>query len=489
VADGSLTAFALSEIMVLKGDRNLAVGKSVTSLDSAAPTDQWSLRFVCDGITALGVPHGAEESPTLGYRARTSAPVKSSWVQIDLEESMPIQEISLILAEAPSLVPDPTVEFPYPITLEISNSPDMRNAERVGGLTPRQISLIGSNPLIVPVQDGYGRYVRMTVDASARKGRPLAYELAEIQIYSGYRNVALGKPVTALHEAAAEGWDDSYLVDGFSSRRVLVPYHEWLGDLDLRNRLIREWIDREEARVEMVDETLTRGITFGASGIAGILGFALIVLSRARVRRRKDLEALRQRIASDLHDDIGSNLSSIALLAELGKTETEEPDLVVEEFSQIKTTADKTIESMRDIVWLIRPGEETWEQMLTRFRETAAKLLRVHEYDFNVSGSVHGERLPLEFKRDLFLLYKEVLNNIVKHAKADHVTIDVEGRRGKFTLRIADNGIGFNNLDQEFREGNGLRNLRMRAQAIGGSLKMRSAINEGTTVTLTVPMP
>lgn len=214
-----------------------------------------------------------------------------------------------------------------------------------------------------------------------------------------------------------------------------------------------------------------------------------VALSRGRVRRRKDLEDLRQRIASDLHDDIGSNLSSIALLAELGKTEADEPDLVEEEFSEIKLTADKTIESMRDIVWLIRPGEETWQQMLTRFRETAAKLLRAHEYTFNVNTESGDDRLPLEFKRDLFLIYKEVLNNIVRHAEAKNVKIDIDYKRNRLRLEIVDDGIGFNNLDQEFREGNGLRNLRMRAQAIGANLKVRSAADEGTTVLLNAPVP
>jgi signal transduction histidine kinase len=198
---------------------------------------------------------------------------------------------------------------------------------------------------------------------------------------------------------------------------------------------------------------------------------------------------LRQRIASDLHDDIGSNLSSIALLAELGKTETDEPELVVEELTEIKLTADKTIESMRDIVWLIRPGEETWQQMLTRFRETASKLLRAHEYSLEVRGESTDMRLPLEFKRDLFLIYKEVLNNIVRHAEANNVLILIDCRRNRLEMLIEDNGRGFNNLDQEFREGNGLRNLRMRAQAIGANLKVRSALSEGTRINITVPMP
>jgi signal transduction histidine kinase len=98
-------------------------------------------------------------------------------------------------------------------------------------------------------------------------------------------------------------------------------------------------------------------------------------------------------------------------------------------------------------------------------------------------------RLPLEFKRDLFLIYKESLNNIVRHAEAEKVSIEIDCRRSRLELTIEDDGIGFNNLDHEFREGNGLRNLRMRAQAIGANLKVRSALKEGTRIHLSVPMP
>ncbi|MEM9016875.1 MAG: histidine kinase [Verrucomicrobiota bacterium] len=479
---------ALSEVMVLKEGRNLVVSKEVTSLDSEEQSDRWSRRFVTDGITTLGIPQGIYESPTLGFRARSSEPATSSWVQVDLGEPMKVDEIQIILADSPETVPDPTVRFPYPIRIEVSENPDMRRAEVVGRFNPSQISMIGANPVIVPISDAYGRFVRVTALGSKNPSR-IGFQIAELIVYSGTRNVAAGAPVNALHPLTSRQWSTGALVDGFSSRRNLLSYGDWLSALDKRNRLVRRWLEKENQRLDLVDTTLTRGVTLVASSVAGILAFVLVALSRGRVRRRKDLEALRQRIASDLHDDIGSNLSSIALLAELGKTEAEEPDLVIEELTEIKSTADKTIESMRDIVWLIRPGEETWQQMLTRFRETAAKLLRAHEYTFSVKGDAHDDRLPLEFKRDIFLIYKEVLNNIVRHAQAQKVEIEIEGKRNHLQLSIADDGIGFNNLDQNFQEGNGLRNLRMRAQAIGANLKVRSALTEGTKVQLTIPMP
>lgn len=480
--------FALSEVMILKGGRNLAVGKKVSSRDSEEQSDRWSERYVTDGITTLGIPQGNEESPTLGFRARSTEPATESWVQVDLGEPMKIDQVEIILADAPEKVPDPTVRFPYPMRIEVSVHPDMRKAELLGRYNPSQISVIGENPLIIPLEDAYGRYVRITVQGAKEPVR-IGFDLAEVIVYSGTVNVALGKPVTALHPLVNREWSPDYLVDNFSSRRKLTTYEDWLSGLAKRNLLVGRWLEKEEQRLNLVDKTVTQGVSVMGVGMAAVISFVLVALSRGRVQRRKDLEDLRQRIASDLHDDIGSNLSSIALLAELGKMESDEPDLVVEEFTEIKSTADKTIESMRDIVWLIRPGEETWQQMLTRFRETAAKLLRAHEYTLTVHGEAHGDRLPLEFKRDIFLIYKEVLNNIVRHAKAENVTIVIDCRKGRIQLLIEDDGDGFNNLDKEFREGNGLRNLRMRAQSIGGILKVRSTLNEGTSVQLTLILP
>ena len=480
-------AFALSEIMVFKGERNLSLGSRAKGRDTRQLGNKWSEKYVNDGITAFGIPHGNIKSPTTGYRSSTKNSVKTSWVQIDLEESLPIQEVRVILANLPGGIPDPQVRFPYSITVEVSEYEDMTRAETLGRFTPTQITQIGNNPLIIPVEDGYGRFVRLRV--TQPRAAPMEYAFAELQVFSENQNVALGKSVRGYHPKNGDGFDETFLVDGFSSRYNLVSYQSWVSDLEQGIELDRELKVLEDQRHQLVDKTFTRGVATSLVGLIGVLALSLILVAQSRVRRRKDLEDLRQRIASDFHDDIGSNLSSIALLAELGKTEANEPDLVVEELTEIKLTADKTIESMKDIVWLIRPGEETWKQMMTRFRETASKLLRAHEYSFIEKGQMHDDRLPLEFKRDFFLIYKEVLNNIVRHAEASEVEIRVETNRGQLLLSVDDNGKGFDKLDEDFREGNGLRNLRMRSQAIGAKLKVKSKPTSGTIVTLTAPLP
>ncbi len=488
VSQGSAGVFALSEMMVFENSVNVAVGGTVTSHDSEERYGQWSRRFLNDGVIALGLPEGMEESGTYGFRGRSEKPARESWVQVDLGTFTTLDEALIIFSQVPEAIPDPTVRFPNPIRVHIGSLPDMSDAKLVASLRPQQLSQLGKNPFVIGLNGKKGRYIRLTVQSDP-KPKPIDFQFAELQVYSDGENMARGMPVTASHPVRNARWSPEFLVDGFTSRANLLSYEEWLAMLDRRQRLLREWRALESDRVQLVNRFVTQALV-----LLGLLLFVVIVSvvitsSRGRKRRRKDLEDLRQRIASDLHDDIGSNLSSIALLAELGKTEANEPDLVVEELSEIKATADKTIESMRDIVWLIRPGEETWSQMVARFRETAAKLMRAHEYTFNIEGEAHDDRLPLEFKRDLFLIFKETLNNIVRHAKAKNVAIDLQCERHKLALTVVDDGQGFDTLDADFREGNGLRNLRMRAQAIGGDITMDSAAGEGTTVTLNVPIP
>ncbi|MCB1237781.1 MAG: hypothetical protein KDM91_22135 [Verrucomicrobiae bacterium] len=480
--------FALGELMVLKGERNIAATRPVTAMDTLPESlnQQWARRYLTDSRTPLGIPQDVRESPSHGYRCETREKVTERWVQIDLEESLPVSEIRLIPA-LPSLVPDPGVQFPARFRVEISDSPDMRQADAIVKFPGGQPARPENNPVILSDVSGYGRYVRLTVERPSPG--PMAFALAEMQVFSDDENVALGKTVTAEETAKAEGWAPEFLVDGFSSRSGLISYGEYLTGLANRGRLMGEWRSLDRKRLDLVDGTLAKIVRWAAGGTGGVFLFIILALARGRSRRQQDIEALRQQIASDLHDDIGSNLSSIALLAELGWSEVDEPEIAREEFEEIKKTADKTVESMRDIVWLIRPGEETWKQLLARFRETAAKLLKAHVYQFDARGHLPDEKLPLDFKRDFFLIYKEVLNNIVRHAEARRVNIEFETRRGRLMLRVTDDGKGFNNLDQNFQEGNGLRNLRRRAQAIGASLKVRSASGEGTSVTLTASMP
>jgi signal transduction histidine kinase len=484
-----IEVLALGEFMVIKGVRNVAAGRPVTTVpgDSTEVQSLWSRRYLTDGRTTLGIPHRIEESPSWGFFSSTEKKVTDAWVQIDLEEMFTIDEIRLIPANPEDYVFDLNIGFPEIFRIEVSDEEDMRGAEVLTRLTENQLANPGNNPVILPIDEGYGRYVRLTVER--RTPGALSFALAELQVFSENTNVAMAKEVSASDSLEEGQWSKKFLVDDCSSRHRLTSIMSWLEAMDRRANAIKKWRQLNQRRVQLVEETVRRGVIWtGAGGGAAVLLLA-IGMARGRRNRFNEVEKIRQQIASDLHDDIGSNLSSIALLAELGDSEAAEEELAREEFQEIKITADKTIESMRDIVWLIRPGQESWQDLIARFRQTAAQLLRAHEYSFDVRIRRLEEGVPLDFKRDLFLMFKEILNNIVRHAGATEVAIQLSLQRGQLDLEVVDNGTGFNAEADGFRAGNGLRNLQRRADSLGGKLKIRSGEGAGTTVHLTATVP
>jgi signal transduction histidine kinase len=151
---------------------------------------------------------------------------------------------------------------------------------------------------------------------------------------------------------------------------------------------------------------------------------------------------------------------------------------------EIRRITGQTAAVMRDLVWLMRGGVDTVADLFTKLREAAAILLIGIEYTFEVPGECATNRVSLEFKRQLFLAFKEILHNVVRHAGANRVTIRAFWDGGWLILEVKDNGKGFD-LEQA-TAGIGLRSLRERATALRGELIVHTVLGKGTMVRLIV---
>ena len=198
------------------------------------------------------------------------------------------------------------------------------------------------------------------------------------------------------------------------------------------------------------------------------------------------MRRLRTRIAQDLHDDIGSNLGSIALMGQLGVEAAPDVEAMRSELEDIRRVAAETADSMHDIVWLISPGMRTAGDLASRLRETAGLLLSGLDWKLEVEGLGQGRQLSIEAQRDIFLVFKEVLHNIRQHAGAAKVDILLSQSARDLCLRVADDGCGFEAGGG--RRGRGLANIESRAKGCGGRLRVETAPGSGTTVTLTHPL-
>jgi signal transduction histidine kinase len=188
---------------------------------------------------------------------------------------------------------------------------------------------------------------------------------------------------------------------------------------------------------------------------------------------------MRLRIASDLHDEVGSNLGSIALLSEMIPGSSEEAE-------EIRRVSIETVGSLRDIVWFLDPACDKMDELVLRMKDTAGILLRNVPFDFLVEGETDSIRPALNFRRNVVPIFKEVLHNITKHAKARHVEIRLHTNAREFQMQIRDDGVGFD--EAQVRCGNGLKNLRRRAAELGGEVAWETRPGKGSRVTVTVPI-
>jgi signal transduction histidine kinase/ligand-binding sensor domain-containing protein len=207
----------------------------------------------------------------------------------------------------------------------------------------------------------------------------------------------------------------------------------------------------------------------------------------AEAEKEAEKEQMRSRIAGDLHDEIGGNLSSIAMLGQTLEKKLNLTDPEKERLRKIPNIARLTAESMRDIVWFINPANDSLDKLLAKMRETANLMLEGMDVDFIFDIDKSKFKNDLNFRRNLFLLYKEILQNIVRHAKASQVTIKLDYNEKQFTFSVKDNGIGFN-AKTEFK-GNGLKNFQRRAEEMNGEIVVSSEPDMGTQVKLSVKIP
>jgi signal transduction histidine kinase len=218
--------------------------------------------------------------------------------------------------------------------------------------------------------------------------------------------------------------------------------------------------------------------------IAGIL----YSLYRIRINQLIRLQNIRSRIARDLHDDIGSTLSSINMISSMADRRKEAGKKSAELFSTISSASSQALELMNDIVWSINPKNDRLEMILIRMRQYASEILEAADIPFTIEMDEHSRHilLPLEIRKDFYLIFKEAINNIAKYSHASHVNIRLHFHNHIVTLVIKDDGRGFDPTGTFY--GNGLKNMQARASQLGGEVAVTSSPGSGTTIQLKIPL-
>ena len=222
--------------------------------------------------------------------------------------------------------------------------------------------------------------------------------------------------------------------------------------------------------------------------VAALVGLIAYALYSYRVRRLLELERVRTRIAADLHDDIGAGLSRIAVLSEVARHEAGSVSPVMERLSIIARASRELVDSMSEIVWVINPERDQLRDLTQRMRRFASDLFtsRGIEFTFRAPGGEHHLKVGADVRRHIFLIFKESVNNIVRHSECGKADIELRVESGRFVLTIEDDGRGFDSSGAG--DGNGLINMRERARLLGGQLNVESSNGHGTGITLRAPI-
>ena len=211
------------------------------------------------------------------------------------------------------------------------------------------------------------------------------------------------------------------------------------------------------------------------------------LLYRIRIVRLREAQRVRDRIARDLHDDLGSTMSTINIYGKVLEKKLAGGELASFATS-IQQASASAAEGIGDIVWAEDPSKDEFIHLAARIRSHFLDLVE----HAGVSGEVlfdprlNGHRLDGSLRRDLFLIYKEAVNNALKHSKASRIGVRMDRTTRAIALRISDSGTGFR--PEEVTRIGGMRNMRERAEGRGGSYNVRSDPGTGTVVEVVLPL-
>ncbi len=485
---------AWAEALAFEGSRDIALGAEVLSLGGGTPPApwHWNPSFLVDGQTPLGLPElPAGEHGNIGWisegRANSTDPATLS---VDLGGVAMLDSIRLVPAKKPTSDLPSGFGFPRKLELRVSETGEADDLGKWSLVAKREVANPGHNPVVVTFDRVSARYVRITAIElwKAFSEYPAFFALSEVEVLDGDQNLALGKAVRSsdgmlnLIAPGGRSWTAAALSDGFGPDGRLTSTREWMIQLDQRLRLETRRYELQSEAAHWVSSWRRAGqVGMAILGLAG--AFLIIALPiRYRLQANRELVLVRERIAGDLHDEVGSNLGSIQMFADLAEGRSGASD----ELKRIQRIAAETVSAVRDIVWLLRPSGDHRIGTVEHLRETSSIMLETLDWKFTANEEAWNVELSEEENRHLFLFFREALHNIMRHARAAKVEVRAEKGDGRFRLLIADDGIG---IDAErLARPATLRALRQRTQALNAMLEVESRPGTGTHLALHVPL-
>ena len=473
--------FQLSEILVFSGDTNVALRQpiDVSSTHKERMEKAWGSRYLTDGNLPY-LMDGALGKKSIAY---VSQPAKNPSLTVDLTEEKIISGINLHSVEQSDTVPQAhSGNFGIPLHLKVEASTRADFSDAVEVLNYKFESNDDVGPFMMwNLPKTNCRYVRIT-DANPQKDI-FQIGFAEIEILSQGRNVALDKPIGGTRTLRPSTRSFGVLTDGNNLYGEILPLRQWMNQLKLRHDLETERplvIAELNSRYAQQQGNLKLATWFIALLLVG--GIILVLIQKAA--KQRTIYETRERIAANLHDELGANLHAIGLFGNLAKQEVEEKnsdkkwtkltqytDAVCALTTETGTTAKHctNLLAAKDI-YADLPGE---------MKRLADRFLADMDHTLNIADEEITKTLSPRRRNGLFRFYKECLTNILRHSDATKVNTELSAHSGKIRLTVTDNGSGISDMQTP-------ASLKRRARLLGAKVSIESPSEAGSRITLLI---
>ncbi|NGP90110.1 sensor histidine kinase [Fodinibius halophilus] len=321
-------------------------------------------------------------------------------------------------------------------------------------------------------------------------GGKLILQPDELNLEIKYAGISMSAPEDVSYKYRLEGFDQKWhhVENRRSAFYTNLDPGTYTFQVKARSR-DGVWSEKAATLPIIVEAAFYETMLFKILILLAIIG-GIGLLYWYRLMNLKKIENLRIQIANDLHDEIGSNLGSIALRSRLISQHPYIDDEEEEGLKEIDRLSRQTAESMRDIIWFINPGGDTIEDLTNKLRQTANTLLGNLPHHFDTDLHDPEQHISLSGRRNITLMFKEALHNVVKHANATKIDIQLKTDVANLHLSIRDNGCGFNPGEKKnsSHSGMGLNNLKKRTDKLDGDLQISSTPGNGCHLQWSIPL-
>lgn len=485
--ENGLEYFALGRVHPIRQGA-LQKTKLMWASSSFESAPYWGQNYLSSSKQYLGMPLSSREES--GGNLIVELPAahldKPLVVRLDLKEKSELGWVNLFPGQSPDSIAVPGYGFPD--KMRIFRLVKKQNKSGYNRF-PLDHQIASHNPGNNMLRlSGYGVPIDALEiecnDFPVYQGRAV-FSLGEVEVFLRGQNISRGSRVSIRGGGSNVPNDLSVLVDGQVNGRSILPLYEWIEQLAAGKtheaRLIA--LQSEYTELDELWQRIRRSglLTLMILLVAGVCIFVFVVI---RGKKQAELR-LRRQIYSDLHDEVGSNLGSISLMA--GQLErVARSDRMKEGMFDLSLMTREAYASLREVVWMVDQSSIRLPMLLQKLSERAERVLIGVDLLVDVPEDCPDQVVSLTCKRHVIMFFKELVHNCARHAKATQVKVAFVISQKQLRILVSDNGCGFDASIQS--DGWGLASMKQRAQELGGEMVLTTNLGEGTTIELIVPL-